>query len=132
MTIQEQLKIDLTQAIKDRQESRKDALRVIMGELSRGGKKQFEDAEIVPILKKLIKSEREVLEKRGADTSDFIQVVESYLPNMATANEIQVWIEANIDWTRFKNKMQAMGPVMKHFGARADGNLVKRVLSEMA
>jgi hypothetical protein len=27
--------------------------------------------------------------------------------------------------------MQAMGPIMKHFGKTADGNLVKAILQEM-
>ena len=50
---------------------------------------------------------------------------------MATDEEIKMWIEKNIDFSQFKNKMQAMGSIMKHFGSSADGNTVKKVLQEM-
>jgi hypothetical protein len=42
-----------------------------------------------------------------------------------------MWVEQNIDFAEFKNKMQAMGLIMKHFGATADGNTVKKILQEM-
>ena len=35
------------------------------------------------------------------------------------------------DSFKFKNIMQAMGPVMKHFGKLADGKQVNHVLKEM-
>ena len=38
---------------------------------------------------------------------------------------------ANIDFSQYKNKMQAMGLIMQHFGAGADGNRVKAVLQDM-
>ena len=79
-----------------------------------------------------MKSEKEVLEKKGDETeSDFIKIIEIYLPKMATEAEITMWVEQNIDFAEFKNKMQAMGLIMKHFGATADGNTVKKILQEM-
>ena len=90
------------------------------------------DAAGVKILKKLIKAEKEVLEKKGEPgTSEFIRTVENYLPQMATEEEIQSWIEHNVDFSKFKNKMQAMGLIMKHFGPAADGNTVKEILQQM-
>ena len=71
-------------------------------------------------------------EEKGDETeSDFIKVIENYLPKMATEAEITMWVEQNIDFAEFKNKMQAMGLIMKHFGATADGNTVKKILQEM-
>ena len=60
-----------------------------------------------------------------------MDIIEAYLPRMATEEEIGLWIAANIDFSAYKNKMQAMGPIMKHFGKTADGNAVKRVLQSM-
>jgi uncharacterized protein YqeY len=118
MTLQDKLKDDLKTAIKARDEDKKDALRVIMGEMARLDKKQFPDDEIIKILKKLVKSEKEMLEKSGrGETSAFIEIIEAYLPQMASADDIRQWISANIDFSAFKNKMQAMGPIMAHFGA---------------
>jgi uncharacterized protein len=129
MTLQDKLKQDLKSAMKNRNEAQKDALRVVMGEMARLDKKQFEDDEIVKILKKLIHSEKEMLEKSGrGETSPFIEILEAYLPKMATEDEIRQWIAANVDFSAYKNKMQAMGVIMAHFGSSADGNAVKQVL----
>ena len=103
-----------------------------MGEFGRLDKKELSDDEAVKILKKLMKSEKEVLEKKGDETnSRFIKIIENYLPKMATEADITQWIEQNIDFSEFKNKMQAMGLIMKHFGATADGNAVKKILQRM-
>ena len=129
MTLQDKLKADLKSAMKARDETKKNAIRVAMGEMARSDKKQLPDDEIIRILKQLIKSEKEMLEKSGRGaTSPFIAIIEAYLPKMATQDEIGQWITANIDFSAYKNKMQAMGTIMAHFGASADGNTVKQVL----
>jgi uncharacterized protein len=132
MTLQDKMKTDLKSAMKARDEAKKDALRVVMGEMARSDKKQFADDEVIRILKKLIKSEKEMLEKSGqGETSAFIDIIEAYLPKMATEDEIRQWIAAHVDFSAYKNKMQAMGGIMAHFGASADGNVVKRVLQNL-
>jgi len=132
MNLQKQIKRDLTAAIKAKDEEKKDTLRVILGEFGRLDKKELSDDEVVKILKKLMKSEKEVLEKKGDETdSRFIKIIENYLPKMATEADITKWIKQNIDFSEFKNKMQAMGLIMKHFGATADGNAVKKILQRM-
>jgi uncharacterized protein YqeY len=132
MNLQKQIKNDLTAAMKAKDENKKDALRVVLGEFGRLDKKELSDDEVIKILKKLIKSEKELLEKKGAEgDSTFINVIENYLPKMATPEEITKWIEQHVDFSEFKNKMQAMGLIMKHFGATADGNEVKKLLQNM-
>ena len=132
MNLQNQMKKDLSAAIKAKDEKKKDALRVILGEFGRLDKKELSDDEIVKILKKLMKTEKEVLEQKGeAADSEFIKVIENYLPKMATEEEITAWIHQNIDFSQFKNKMQAMGLIMKHFGATADGNIVKKIIQRV-
>ena len=111
MTLQEQMKKDLMAAMKAKEEAKKSALRVIMGELGRLETKSLSDDDVVKVLKKLMKSEKETLEKRGdGDTNDFIQLIEGYLPQQASEAEIQTWIEENIDFSQFGNRMQAMKP----------------------
>ncbi len=129
MALQEKIKKDLTQAMKDKNTARKDALRVILGEFGRAETKALSDNEIIKILKKLVKSEREMLEKKGAESdSEFARIVEAYLPQMATEEAIKAWISETIDFSEFKNKMQAIRPIMQHFGDTADGDTVKRIL----
>lgn len=64
------------------------------------------------------------------NTLDHIQIALDYLPKQATEEEIIEWITENLDLSQFKNKMQAMGPIMKHFKG-ADGNFVKGILLKM-
>jgi len=133
MRIQEQIKQDLKQAMKDKDEEKKNTLRIIIGEFGRAEAKELFDDEVIKIVRKLIKSEQESLEQSGKSASDsrYIQILESYLPQMASDEEIRQWITENIDFSHYKNKMQAMRDIMAHFGASADGNQVKRILQEM-
>jgi uncharacterized protein len=132
MTLQERIKQDLSLAIKAKDAGKKDTLRVMLGEFSRMEKKELSDEEVVRVLVKLIKSEKELLEKSGRPlSSPFIDVLEGYLPKPATAEEVTAWIHEHVNFSEFKNKMQAMGMIMKHFGARVEGNTVKAILQNM-
>ncbi len=130
MSIHEQIKKDLTTAMKAKDEERKSALRVILGEFARGDAKSLSDDEAVKILRKLVKSEQETLSRSGKSESDsaYLQIVSSYLPDIADDDEIRQWIVGNIDFSKYKNKMQAMRDIMAHFGSRADGARVKMIL----
>ncbi len=131
MTLQEQIKKDLMDAIRAQDVDRRETLRVVLGEFDRQDQKELTDEDVVGVLRRLVKSERETLELKGEAESGFLRVIEAYLPKLATDEEIAAYIQQNIDFSEFKNKMQAMAPIMKHFGATADGNAVKRVLQSM-
>jgi len=133
MRIQEQIKQDLKQAMKDKDEEKKNTLRIIIGEFGRAEAKELSDDEVIKIVRKLIKSEQESLEHSGKSALDsrYIQILESYLPQMASDEEIRRWIAENIDFSHYKNKMQAMRDIMANFGAAADGNQVKQILQGM-
>lgn len=65
MNLQERIKSDLKTAMKEKNEAKKNTLRVVIGEFGRSDKKELPDDEVVKILKKLVKSEKEVLERKG-------------------------------------------------------------------
>jgi uncharacterized protein YqeY len=131
MMLQERIKKDLIDAIKAKDVERREALRVVLGEFDRQCEKTLTDEEVSGVLRKLVKSERETLDLKGEADSGFIRTIESYLPKMVTEEEIAAFIRENIDFSVFKNTMQAMGPIMKHFGETADGHAVKRVLKSI-
>ena len=132
MNLQAKIKSDLVAAMKAKDEEKRNILRVIMGEFGRQTEKDISDADVIKIVKKLVKSEKEVLQRSGEKGANrFIEVAESYLPAMAGEAEIKAWIAEHIDFSQFNNKMQAMRPIMQHFGANADGNLVKKILGEL-
>jgi uncharacterized protein len=128
MGLQESLQGDLKVAMKAKDSDRTWAIRVLIGEFGRQVEKELSDEQIIAIIKKLIKSERELLAAQGKDTSPFLSIMEEYLPTAATEEEIRAWIEGNIDFSAFANRMQAMRPIMNHFGSAADGNVVKKIL----
>ena len=129
MTLQQKIREDLKTAMKNKDLERKEALRVVIGEFGRLPAKELSDKEVLQVLKKLIKSEKEVLSQQGDQKpSAYLEILEAYLPAMVSEDEIAAWISENIDLGNYRNKMQAMGDIMRHFGSRADGNTVKKVL----
>lgn len=128
MNLQENIKNELKDAIKRQDVGLKNTLRLIMGELARQSKKEFTDDEIIAIIKKMIKSEKETLAATDQKTSEYLVLLETFLPPQAGEDQIIGWIKSNIDFSAYKNKMQAMGPIMKHFGSSVDGNVVKQIL----
>jgi uncharacterized protein YqeY len=132
MRLQEQLKKDMIQAMKVKDVDKRDGLRVVLGEFARLVQKEITDEEVIQILKKLQKNEKEVIARQNDQIeSPFLKLIQSYLPKPVTAEEIRSWISENIDFDQFKNKMQAMGPIMKHFGSTVDGNQVKQILQSI-
>jgi len=87
------------------------------------------DGLSAPDLKKLINSK--LAEHDEKLTSLTIEHIQSYLPKALTEVEITAWIKDNIDFSQFKNKMQAMKPIMAHFKGAVDGNVVKKIIQGM-
>jgi len=81
--------------------------------------------------KEVTKLQKEKIAEMGDNlTSLKIQIAQSYLPPEITEEEIISWIKGNIIFSKYKNKMQAMGPIMKQFEG-VDGNVVKKILLQM-
>jgi hypothetical protein len=128
--MQESLREDLKVAMKARDTDRTGAIRILMGEFARQPEKVLNDEQVIAIVKKLIKSERELLAAQKQEGSSFLTIMEEYLPKQASEEEIYAWVELNIDFSSFGSKMQAMKPIMQHFGSAVDGNTVKKVLQK--
>ena len=144
--LSEKLKSDLKTAMLAKDTDRKNTIRLIMAEYPKltvpitleSGKKttrlkkpdEITDDDVLDIIRKLVKSEKTVLETKNEVSSEYLNMLEEYLPQMAGREEITAWIEENIDFSAYKNRMQAIGTVMKHFGKLADGSLVKKILQD--
>ncbi len=131
MLLQDKIKVDLKESMKAKEEARTSALRVLLGEFQRQPEKELSDKQVMGILRKLVKSEKEALTASSEAESDFLVVMEAYLPKAPSEAEVRTWIEENIDFSQFKNRMQAMKPIMAHYGGTVDGNLVKTLLQTM-
>ena len=146
ISLYDKLKKDLKKAMLQKDPEVRNTMRQIMAEFPKltvpltleSGKKstrlkkpeEITDDDILGIIKGLVKSEQTVLELKNEGTSEYLEILQSYLPATASRDEIVAWIKANIDFSQYKNKMQAMGPVMKHFGKLADGKQVNQILRE--
>ena len=142
----DKLKADLKQSMLNKDVEARSAIRQIMAEFPKltvpitleSGKKttrlktneEITNDDIVGIIQGLAKSERVVLEVKNEESSDYLNILQSYLPKMASREEIIAWIRDNIDFSEYKNKMQAMGSIMKHFGKQADGKMVSEILQK--
>jgi uncharacterized protein YqeY len=137
--LEEKIREDLKQAMWDNDEAKKDTLRMVIGEIPRLNKKAGEnptDQEIENIIRKLIKAETLTLKfRRGddfqkyVDDSSYIKILDSYLPKMMVAQEVIEWISENVVLADYEPKMKAMGIIMKSLKGKADGNMVKTILT---
>jgi uncharacterized protein YqeY len=148
ISLHDKIKADLKSAMLNKDTDVRNAIWVVMGEYPKltvpltleSGKKTFRvkkaeeitDDDLLGIIRGLVKSEKTVLELQNKESSPYLELLESYLPAMATREEVEEWIKENIDFSQFNSPMQAMGTIMKHYGKLADGNIVKGLLQEMS
>ena len=146
MSLHDKLRADLKKAMLNKDPEVRNTMRLIMAEFPKltvpitldSGKKttrlkkpeEITNDDIIGIIKGLVKSEQTVLEVTRQETSEYLRILQSYLPEMVTREEVINWIKDNIVFSQYKNKMQAVGPVMKHFGKLADGKQVNQILKE--
>lgn len=132
--VEKLIKNDLVKAIKKGDTNKKMALRMIIGESQRLNKKKDElitDSEMYSIIKGLIKSENILLKEVGRETSEYKEILSTYMPKQASEAEIREYI-ATVDLSTLKNKMQVIGMTKKHFGAdNVDADLVKNIVIKL-
>jgi len=147
LSLPDKIKQDLKTAMLTKNQEARNAMRLIMAEFPKltvpltleSGKKssrlkkpdEITNDDIIGIINGLVKSEQTVLEIKQETTSEYLEILKRYLPKLVSREEIEAWIAENIDFSQYKNKMQAMGIIMKHFGKAADGKQVNQILKEM-
>ena len=148
ISLYDKIRQDMKTSMLKKDTAVRDTMRLIMGAFPEitvpitleSGKKstraktpeEITDEDIHNIIRKFVKSEKTVLGLKKEASSDYLELLESYLPKMASTEEIEAWIKSNVDFSAMKSPMQAMGTVMKHFGKLADGNQVKAILQGMS
>lgn len=143
MSLKERIVADLTGAMKERDAARTSTLRMVKAsvmnrEIEKGG--PLDDEEITKALQSLVKQRRDSIEqyeKAGrqelADKERAeIKVIEAYLPQAASREEIERAVEAAIAETG-ATTMREMGAVMKAAqgklaGQSADGRTVSEIV----
>lgn len=147
ISLYDKIRLDMKQAMLKKDTAVRDTMRLIMGAFPsltvsitlESGKKttrvktpeEITNDDLLNIIRKFAKSEKTVLDIKKEASSDYLELLNRYLPKMATPQEIEQWIKDNVDLSKFKSPMQAMGNVMKHYGKLADGNQVKEILKNI-
>ncbi len=128
MTLTKQIKNDLVQAMKTKDEDLKRTLRVLIGELQRTNHKieLLSDKAVVGTIRSLLKAEN-----MGSEDKQYFNILRTYLPKQLNEQEIKTWIINNVDFSQLKNKMQAVGMVIKQFGGLVDGKSVKSIVQKI-
>lgn len=144
-----QIRSEMTAAMKARDSIRVDTLRgalaAFTNELVAKGQKPTEelaDNDAVTVLKRLAKQRKEaadVYTKGGrAELAekeiDELKIIESYLPQMASREDIEKVARAkkeSLGVTDASGAGKLTGVVMKEFSGTADGNLVKEVIASL-
>lgn len=129
MTIQEQIKNDLTESIKSRNKDKTNTLKLIYGELQRLDK-NITDEQTTSILKKLLKYEEENLERSNLKESEYSLILKNYLPQQISEEYIKNWIIENINFSQFKNKLESIRVVKAQF-PDSDGKVIKKIIESL-
>lgn len=102
----------------------------------------LEDAEAIAVIKRLGKQRKDSIEQftagnrpeLAAREQQELALIETYLPHMASREEIENVVKAKLDEVDRSDKAamgKLMGAVMKELGGNADGTLVKEVVTEL-
>ena len=146
MSLKEQLMADYKTAMKEHDVTTKETVNLVRAAIKQHEVDQKvaleDDADIVPIIKKQLKMRRDALadfEKAGrTDLLDGykkeIEVLERYLPEEMSEEEILAAVEKIADEEGIERSMKSMGvmikTVMSKLHGKADGSLVSKMVKE--
>lgn len=145
MTLKERLMADFKQAMKDKNEIRKNTInlaRAAIKQIEIDTREEVSEDEIIAILTKQVKMRRDALadfEKGGRiDLLDAykqeIKVLEEYLPEQMSYDDVKAIVETTANDLKIEsgkeNMGKLMGSVMPKVKGLADGNIVRKAVME--
>jgi uncharacterized protein len=143
VTLSERLQNDLTQAIRDRDELRRDALRMAIAaaySAQKTARRSLTDDEVVALLSREIKTRRETIESLAAAGRDDtaateqakLEIISGYMPEEASEDELTTLVNQAIDETgatSARDMGKVMAAVMPKVRGRADGKAVNAMVA---
>ena len=147
MTLSERLQTDLTQAIRDRDETRRDALRMAISAVNSAAKsarRDLADDEVVGVLQREIKTRKETIDSLvAAGRTDTVAgeeaklaIIAAYMPEQLTDDELTALVTQGIEETgatSARDMGKVMAAVMPRIKGRAEGKAVSgKVAQELA
>jgi hypothetical protein len=148
MALKDQILVDLKTAMKQKQKDRLRVLRSLKAKLlekeiseREGGEAEIDDEQTTEVLMKAAKQRKESIEQfENGDRPDLVEkeqyeleIIESYLPEMLSEEEIRAVARQKIDESGAKDLSdmgRVMGLMMQELKGKADGSKVSKVVKE--
>lgn len=143
MTLSSRLQTDLTAAIRERDELRRDTLRMAIAAAyneSKRAKRELTDDEVITVLTREVKTRRESIEafsaagrsEAAAKEQAEVEILSGYLPQQLTAQEVTALVKETVDEVGASSPRD-MGKVMAALvpktRGRADGKEVSAAVA---
>lgn len=148
MALKDQIIADLKEAMKQKQQERLRVLRSLKAKLlekeiseRKGGEGELSDEQAVEVLMKAAKQRKESIEQfEEGDREDLAEnerkelaIIESYLPEMLSEDEIREVARKKIDEMGAEDMSdmgRVMGAMMQELKGQAEGSKVSKVVKE--
>ena len=145
MTLKEQLRLDMTDAMRAGDNAMRDTLRLLLAAIKQtevDEKRTLSDEDVQAVLRKQAKQRRESIadyERAGRDDiadreKAELLIIESYLPQMMSREEIAELAAqsiAQLNASGPEDTGRVMGSLMPQVKGKADGRLVNEVVREL-
>lgn len=143
MPILEKINSDFTQALKEKRQDALSTLRLLLAAIKNERIKKMTDLtdeDVIKILKSEIKKRKEsISEYEKGNRMDLaekekkeLEILNPYLPQQMDEGQIKTEVEKILATiTDTENEGKVMGAVMAQLKGKADGALVKKVISEL-
>jgi len=146
MSLFDELTQDLKEAMKERNTIKLEAIRSLFAEVKKiaidsGTREEVSDEIVSKVAKKRLKQGEDSIEKfeeagredLSTEEKEQLAFIKKYLPKMLDEETIIKIVEQKKQELRIQDKSDTgklMGALMKEFQGKADGNIVKRIVSE--
>lgn len=142
MSIKDQLKNDLKDAMRSKDTQRRDIIRGLQAAIKQkeiDGQKELDDSAILKVLQAEAKKRNESIEAyQAAERADMVkseqaelEIIQSYLPKQLSREELAVIVKAVIAETGASSTKEigkVMPQVMKRVQGQADGKLINEIV----
>lgn len=141
MSLENQIKSDMKDALKTGQKEKLNTLRSVISQIKDEWIKKREDltdSEVIGVLMRAVKSRKESVEmyKKGNredlvnKEQDELELIQTYLPEQMSEEDIKKEIASiveSVGASDIKDIGKVMGPVMAKLKGKADGKLVQQI-----
>lgn len=145
MSLKEQISNDIKTAMKEKDVSTRDALRLLssaMKQIEVDERKELSDEDVIKIIQKQVKQRNDAMTQyRDAGREDLYEkeaseaaIFETYLPKQLSDEELETAIRAIITQTgaeTMKDIGKVMGAASKALGAQADGKRINECAKKL-